>query len=115
MLQNNVILCHQFSYPFHLLCPEKIFPSNISHVKSFKSQYNHMCGITKLCISLTNCGSNSVSYDSQNTQRMFPYPALRDRTVYWRRLVFFGEVENQFLKRLFLKKKEVTSIVMCSM
>jgi len=43
---------------------------------------NYICGITKLCVSLTNCRSNTLFYDSHNTQRMYPYPALRYRTVY---------------------------------
>ena len=37
---------------------------------------NYRYGITKLCVSLTNCCSNSLSYDSHTTERKFLYPAL---------------------------------------
>jgi hypothetical protein len=86
----------ELCYPlplFFLSISSVVFRQQYFHVTFLKSNplshsSNYTCGITKLCVSLTNCSSNYLSCDSHTTQRIFPYLALKDWTLYWRRLVF---------------------------
>jgi hypothetical protein len=80
--------------------PTTIFPSNISQLTSnpLSSSRVYICGITDFC-------SNSLSHDSHNTQRIFPYPELRDWTVCWRWPVCAVRYKINFWSASFLKKK----------